>query len=52
MLLNTKEILDTQESNQFISMLKDIAPNQLKIDQANGCIEATRKGRKTSLQSA
>lgn len=32
-----KKVLDTQEYNRFISLLKDVAPYQLKIDQANGC---------------
>lgn len=40
---NLKEVLDTQEFNHFISLLKDIAPYQLKIDKANGCIEILKK---------
>jgi hypothetical protein len=34
---NIKKVLDTREYNRFISLLKDVAPYQLKIDQANGC---------------
>jgi len=39
MIPNLKDVLDTKEYNQYISLLKDIAPNQLKIYQSNGCIE-------------
>jgi len=36
---NVKEVLDTQEFNHFISLLKDVAPYKLKIAQANGSIK-------------
>ncbi|MCJ7839330.1 hypothetical protein MUB24_00110 [Lederbergia sp. NSJ-179] len=50
MVLNLKEVLDPQEFNQFITLLKDIAPYQLKIDQANGCIEILKKDEKQVFQ--
>lgn len=46
MILNLKEVLDAQEFNQFISLLKDIAPYQLKINQVDGCIEILKKEEK------
>lgn len=50
MILNLKEILDTQEYNQFISLLRDMVPYQLKIDQANGCVETLKKDEKQVFQ--
>ncbi|MDI3412091.1 hypothetical protein QKW52_24980 [Bacillus sonorensis] len=47
---NLKEVLDTQEFNHFISLLKDIAPYQLKIDKANGCIEILKKEERQIFQ--
>ncbi len=50
MILNLKEVLGTHEFNQFTSLLKDIAPYQLKIDQAHGCIETLKKDEKQAFQ--
>lgn len=46
MIPNLKEVFHTIEYNQFISLLKDIAPYQLKIYQANGCIEMLKEEEK------
>lgn len=35
--------MDAQEFDIFISLLKEIALYQLKIDEANGCIEIQKK---------
>jgi hypothetical protein len=40
---NLKEVLNTQEFNRFMSLLKDIVPYQLKIDKAHGCPEILNK---------
>lgn len=40
---NLKEVLDTQEFNQFISLLKEIAPYQLKAAQTNAYIDILKK---------
>ena len=40
---NLKEVLDTQEFNQFISLLKKVAPYQLKAAQTNAYIDILKK---------
>ena len=49
MNLNLKEVLNNEEFNQFITLLKDIAPYQLKIYRANGCIEVLKEEEKQSF---
>lgn len=41
-----KDVLDTKEYNQFILLLKEITPYQLKIYQARGCIEMLKEEEK------
>ncbi|KRG16459.1 hypothetical protein ACA30_01840 [Virgibacillus soli] len=50
MVLNLKEVLDPQEFYQFISLLKDIVPYQLKVSQANGSVEILKQGEKQVYQ--
>ncbi|KRG14072.1 hypothetical protein [Lederbergia galactosidilytica] len=50
MVLNLKEVLDPQEFYQFISLLKDIVPYQLKVSQANGCVEILKQEEKQVYQ--
>lgn len=50
MTLNLKEVLGTQEFHEFTSLLKDISPYQLKIDQANGCFDVLKKEEKRVFQ--
>jgi hypothetical protein len=40
---NLREILNTQEFNRFMSLLKDIVPYNLKIEKANGCTDIFNK---------
>jgi hypothetical protein len=49
-ILKLKEVLGTQEFHEFTSLLKDAAPYQLKIDQANGCFEVLKKEEKQIFQ--
>lgn len=49
MNLNLKEVLNNEEFNQFITLLKDIAPYQLKIYRSYGCIEVLKEEEKQSF---
>ncbi len=46
MKLSLKEVLNTEELNQFVTLLKDITPYQLKIHRANGRMEILKEEEK------
>ena len=49
MKLSLKEVLNPEELNQFVTLLKDITPYQLKIHRANGRMDILKKEEKLAF---